>query len=600
MPRITEEEYNNVMTPIITIKSPDSSETILEEDLANYNPNGLRGLKMSLSNGVKKTGQFTMDFLDDNGIIDANEIYKGCRIYIKGKKAHQSTYQNLFAGLCVEDAQLESTKRTTQYTLVFNSMQHIFTHTIVDYERNIPFKNLKEDRLNLVNSDPQYYVGAMVEDILTNINILPNYNGLTLQERGNFTLNGIDKTVQLTLPSLNYIGYASELFDQITDISGFLLGADEDNDIYFRAPVYRSLGHVVKLHANDAATDPIETTMIALNPVARNSNIYQDNYADVIMAKAFDSEVVVNNSSTNNFMSLYNKDISVQIDLRTTKLPYLTLMLSKINAGTDAANPENQPLKGYIATDVNDTIGPDIIASFTIPLRYIPATPQPITRINLRFTGTGEVDITKKYWLVLQETGNSEENTVLWWHDNGMAASKGMTVRSRRRDLPFGRGGTPAYVPIGWVDIDGDFLFSHTFTTLKPILHISKSIIANTKYLDPAPVEVIQSPDGITDSETLQRFLGLANDYSSRIPIPFNFGRLSISDKFIRPGYALLYYDKNNREYQVNINDVTYEFAATNDELPFGTNAVIVDGVAYQLSREYTNSENFYSQFYCR
>src|ERR1044072_1952621 len=182
MGRITEEEYNNVLSPVVTIKTPDSSETLLEEDFSTFNPAGLRGFKMSINSGVKKTGQLEMVFRDDNYIIDSDLIFKGCRIYVKGKKAHQNTYTNLFAGILTEDAQLESSRKNTEYTLIFNSMQHIFTHTIVDYERNIPFKNLKEDKLNLVNSDPQYYVGAMVEDILTNLTILPNDNGLTLLE----------------------------------------------------------------------------------------------------------------------------------------------------------------------------------------------------------------------------------------------------------------------------------------------------------------------------------------------------------------------------------------------------------------------------------
>lgn len=599
MARINEEDYNNVLTPVVTIKTPDSSETLLEQDFSKFKSGELRTFKMTSNTGVKKTGQLEMVFRDENEIIDSELIFKGCRIYVKGKKAHQNDYTNLFAGILVEDAQLESNKRNTEYSLIFNSMQHIFSHTIVDYERNIPFKNLKEDRLNLINTDPQYFIGQMVDDILTNLSIMPNNNGLTLLERGNFTKNGIDKEVQLTIPSLNFIGYASELFDEIMDISGFMFGADEDNDIYFRAPVYKSHGHILKLHSDDWLTDPTDTTLIALNPVNRNSNIYQDNYADVIMAKAFDNAVLVNNSSTNNFLSLYNKDIAIQIDLRTTKLPYLTLILSKINAGTNSNDPLNTNLIGFIATDVNDNIGQDIVATFSIPLRYIPASPAPITRINLRFRGTSEVDVTKKYWLVLQEIGSDENNTVLWWHDNGLAHSKGETVRSRRRDLPFGRGSTPAYVPVGWVVIEGDYLFSHTFTVQKPILHISKAVIAKTKFLDPAPVEVIVSPDGITDSETIQKYLGLATDYSSRLSIPFNFGRTSISDKLVRPGYALLYYDKNNIEHQVNINDVTYEFMATDDDLPYGANSVILDGISYQLSREFVNSESFYNQFYC-
>lgn len=598
MARITESDYNNVLTPILTIKTPDNSQTLLEQDFSNYSNSQLKITRMSISNAIQKTGELNLEFMDDIGFMNRHEIFKGCRCYVKAKKAHQSEYQNLFAGLLIDETEQESSNALTQYALTFKSMRHIFTHTIVNYERNVPFKNLKEDRLNLVNNDPNYYIGAIVKDILTNISILPNYNGLTLQERGNFTLNGIDTETPLTLPAIRYIGMANELFDQITDISGFIFGDDEDNDIYFRPPTYKSKGHILKLDWNDYLTDDPTITMIASNPVVKSSTIDPGSYAEVILAKAFDNSVLVNNSSTNNFLSLYNKDLAVQVNFRTTKLPYLTLMLSKNKAGTNAPDPSNAVVVGFVATDENNNIGPDIVATFQIPLRYIPATPAPVTRVHLDFTGTGSVDTSKNYWLVLQEIGDSEENTVLWWHDNGLANSQGQVVRSKRRDLPYGRGSTRAYNPVGWLDITEKYLFSLTFTTQKPILHISKSIISRTQYLDPAPVETIQNPD-IQDSKTLQQFLGLANDYSSRIPISYDFGRVSISDKLIRPGYALLYVDNDGNDNQVNIRDTTYEFTSNGDELPFGARNVILQGIGYQLSREFFNSETFYNQFYC-
>jgi len=596
---IIDEEYNNVFTPVITIKSPDNSRTLMEHTFDSLIGSGLRNMSMSISNGVEKTGQMQLNFRDDYSLYDSHVIYKGCRVYVKAKKKHQSQYQNLFAGIIVNDALTESSVRRNLYTINAFSMRHILSHTVVNYERNIPFFNLKENTLNLKNVDPKYFVGNMMEDIFTNINILPNNNGYTLQQRGNFTLNGIDKTIPLTLPSINFLGYVSELTGNFQEMAGCMFGVDEDNDVFFRFPVYKSGGHIIKLHYDDYASDDPNITMISAEPVSRSSSIEPNAYSEVVIAKAFDSAILINNSSTNSHTSLYNKDIAQQIDLRATKLANLTLILSKTGAGTNSPDPENTNLIGFVAVDNNNAIGTDIVAEFSIPLRFIPLTAAPIERINLKYRGSGEVDVTKKYWLVLQAIGDGDDNSIHWWNDDGKAASLGEQTNSAIRDLPFGRGGRTAFSPSGWKPIRNGPIYSHTFTTSSPILHISKAITQKSIYQDPAPVENIQSPSGITDSKTMEQYLGLVNEYASRIAIPYDFSKVSIPDIPIRVGYSLLYYDSGGLANQVNITDVNYTFTAGADR-PFGATTYSLSGVGYELSKEFFNNNEFYNQFYCK
>jgi hypothetical protein len=594
------DNYNNVFSPFLTIKSPDGSRILMQDDFSTPEIGILKNTSLKISNGLSKTGQLQLTFRDVFGYYDAGSIYKGCRIYVKAKKKHQSAYTNLFSGIIVNDSVEESTQRRNIYNITAFSMRHILTHTAINYERNIPFQNMKESQLNLRNDDPMYYIGNMIYDVFTNRNILINNNGFSIQERGNFTLNGIDRSIPLTIPSVNFVGYSNELFDQFQELGGLIFGVDEDNDVFARYPIYKSRGHIVKLGSNDYLTDNANLTMIALEPVTRATSIEPNNYAEVVIGKAFDSAVLVNNSSTNSHTSLFNKHIAQQIDLRSTKLTNLTFILSKNGAGTNSDDPENTNLIGYIANDVGNNIGSDIVAEFSIPLRYIPATAEPIQRINLKFKGTGEVDTTKKYWLVLQSIGGSEDNTVVWWNDDGKAASLGTPTYSAIKDLPFGLGSSSsrAFSPLGWrITKDGP-IYSHTFTTSTPILHVSKTLTSRSDYHDPAPIESIQSPSGIIDSKTMQQYLGLFGEYASRVTITYDFSKVSIPDIPIRVGYSLLYYDSRGNANQVNITDIDYEFNAGSDR-PFGATYYKLTGMGYELSKEFSNSNEINNQFYC-
>lgn len=592
------DDYNNVFSPILTIKSPDGTKTLLEDDFSTPELGILKNTNMKINNGMSKTGQLELTFKDQFGYYDAGTVYKGCRIYVKAKKKHQTAYTNLFSGIIVNDSVEESTARRNIYNITAFSMRHILTHTAINYERNIPFQNMKESVLNLKNDDPAYYIGNMIYDVFTNRRIMINPNGFNLKERGNFTLNGIDRSIPLTIPSINFVGYANELFEQFQELGGLIFGVDEDNDVFARIPTYKSRGHVVKLNYDDYLTDSPLFTMIALEPVTHATSIEPNVYSEVVIGKAFDNVVLVNNSSTNSHTSLFNKDIAQQIDLRSTKLTNLTFVLSKNGAGTNSADPENTNLIGYVTTDTNNSVGRDVVAEFSIPLRYITAAAEPVQRIALKFKGTGELDVTKKYWVVLQSIGDGEDNTVVWWNDGGKAASQGTATYASIRDLPFGRGASPAFIPLGWRTIKDGPIYSHTFTTSSPIIHVSKTLTSRSDYHDPAPVESIQSPSGVVDSKTMQQYLGLFGEYASRVTITYDFPKVSIPDTPIKVGYSLLYYDSRGNANQVNITDIDYEFNAGSGR-PFGTTYYKLTGMGYELSKEFSNTNEINNQFYC-
>lgn len=599
--RIDETEYNEPISPVITIKNRSSTRTILTHNVADGDATGLAPFEIIVENGIRKTGMFTIRCYDDADYITNGDISYRNRVNIKAKKAHQSEYQDLINGLIIDIKKVESYDGGHEvWELTGQSMKHVWAHTHVDYEKNVPFLNMKENQLNLKNNDKKYWIGNIIYDIFTNRNIFPNNNGKTLQERGGHTLNGINRTIPLTIPATKFTGPVDSLLNQLAEMGGLLIGTDEKNDVFARLPIYKSTGHVIKTKSN-SILDNSDYTCYTRGPIEMTSSTDPAQYAEVIIGQADTSSIVANNSSTNNFTTLYNKDIAQQIELRSTELYELTLVLSKLNAGTDSSNPENTNLRGFIVNDDNDRIGLDVVAELSFPLRDIPATPLPISRRNVKFKRP--IVPNSKYWLVLQEIGSSDSNTVLWWHDDGYAVGQGIKTICAVRDVPFGRGEGQAYIPDGWKYLRNQQVYSNTFTSQTPILHVSNVLFSGKleDYEDPAPVEIVQSPINVHDSATMIQHLSVFNEFSSRIVKSYNFGEVSIPNKFLNPGTSVVYIDTRNIQYGINLTDIAYNFALGDNLNVMGTSNCTIAGIAYlnPTVGDTLNPNSDESTFYC-
>ena len=600
LPRIDEDEYNQAVSPVITITNRSGSRTILSHNVAEGNLSGLSPFELTIENGIRKTGAFTLKCWDDAGLIKNGDISFRNRINLKVKKQFQSEYQDVLTGLIIDiNERVYGGTGARYWELSGQSMKHIWGHSFIKYQRNVPFLNMKENQLNLKTNDKKYYINNILYDVFTNPDIFINNNGKSLQERGNFTLNGIDRTIPLTIPSTNFSGSVDALINQYAEMGGLFIGVDESNDVFSTLPIFKSSGHILKVRTSDS--DNTNFTSYVRSEMTISASTDPSQYAEVIIGQADTSSIVANNSSTNNYTSLFNKDIAQQIELRSTQLYELTLVLSKVNAGTDSDNPENTNLRGFIAVDNNDRIGVDVVAELSIPLRDIPATPAPISRRNVVFKRP--IEPTKKYWLVLQEIGSGENNTVLWWHDDGYAANNGTKTLSAVREVPFGRGEGQAYIPTGWKLFRNQQVYSNTFTSQTPILHVSNTLFSARldDYEDPAPVEVIQSPVNVRDSSTMMQHLAIFNEYASRITRPHSFGLCSIPNKLIKPGTAIVFIDVDNIQYGINITDIRYNFIIDEGTNVLGTNSCELSGISYLHPSvgDSLNSDLDHSSFYC-
>lgn len=599
LPRIDEEEYNQPIVPVITIKNRSSTKTILTHDVNLGNSTGLSPYELTIESGTRKTGMFTLKVWDDAGFIKNGEIGFRNRINIKAKKSFQSEYEDLINGLIIDINERVYGDGARAWEITGQNMKHIWGHTFIKYQRSVPFLNMKENQLNLKTNDKKYYINNILYDIFTNPDIMINNNGMSLQERGGFTLNGIDRSIPLTIPRVDFSGTVDALINQFAEMGGLFIGVDNKNDVFSTLPIFKSSGHILKTRTSDY--DNTDYTSYVRSEMTIGGSTDPSVYAEVIIGQADTSSIVANNSSTNNYTTLYNKDIAQQIELRSTQLYELTLVLSKVNAGTDSDNPENTNLRGFITVDNNDRIGVDVVAELSIPLRDIPATPAPISRRNIVFKRP--IEPTKKYWLILQEIGSSDNNTILWWHDDGYAANNGTKTLCAVRDVPFGRGEGEAYIPTGWKMFPNQQVYSNTFTSQTPILHVSNTLFSGLleEYQDPAPVEVIQSPVSVRDSSTMMQHLAIFNEHASRISRPHNFGNVSIPNKFIQPGTSIVFVDVDNVQYGINVTDVRYNFVIEDNTNVMGTSDCELMGVAYihPSAGDSFNSNLDQASFYC-
>lgn len=593
-------EYNQALAPEIQIKNRSSSKTILTHNVLDGDSTGLAPFEITVESGVRKTGMFTIRCYDDAGFIKNGEIRHRNRVRIRGKKPFQNEYQDLIHGLIIDITKHDYGPTGASYwELSGQSMKHIWGHTYIKYERNVPFLNMKENQLNLKNNDKKFYINNIIYDVFTNPNIMINNNGKSLQERGGFTLNGIDRSIPLTIPATKFSGSVDAFLNQYAEMGGLFIGVDDTNDVFSKLPVYKSSGHVLKTKA--LGTENADFTSIVRSEITVGSSTDPGQYAEVVIGQADTSSVVSNDSSTNNYTTLFNKDIAQQIQLRSTQLYELTLVLSKVNAGTDSDNPENTNLRAFIVNDDNDRIGTEVVAELSFPLRDIPATPAPISRKNVVFKRP--IVSNAKYWLILQEIGSSDDNTVLWWHDDGFSSSNGEKTICAIRDVPFGRGEGAAYIPVGWKMFRNQQVYSNTFTSQSPILHVSNTLFSGQleDYEDPAPVEVIQSPVNVHDSSTMMQHMAIFNEFSSRIVQPYSFGKVSIPNNLFKPGTSIVYIDPDDVQYGVNITDIRYNFMIEDGAEVLGTKDCELSGIGYlhPSAGDSFNAELDRASYYC-
>lgn len=597
---VEQEDYNQALVPQITIKNRSSSRTVLTHNVLDGDTTGLAPYEISVENGVRKTGVFSIKCFDDAGFIENGEIGFRNRVNIKVKKPFQSEYQDLINGLILDIKKTEyGPNGVKAWEITGQSMKHIWGHTFIKYERNVPFLNMKENQLNLKNNDKKYYINNLVYDIFTNPDIMINNNGYSLAERGGFTLNGIDRSIPVTIPATKFSGTVDALLNQYAEMVGLFIGVDESNDVFSKLPTFKSSGHVLK--AKEEGNENPDFTSFVREQIEISSSTDPSQYAEVVIGQADTSSVVSNNSSTNNFTSLFNKDIAQQIELRSTQLYELTLVLSKVNAGTDSDNPENTNLRGFIVNDNNDRIGTDVVAELSFALRDIPATPAPISRRNVVFKRP--IVANTKYWLILQEIGSSDNNTVLWWHDDSFASSNGEKTLCAIRDVPFGRGEGEAYIPVGWKLFRNQQVYSNTFTSQTPILHVSNTLFSGKldDYSDPAPVEIIQSPTNVHDSSTMMQHLAIFNEFSSRIAQTYSFGKVSAPNKLFKPGTAIVYINPGGIQYGINLTDIRYDFIIEEGAEVLGTKNCEISGIGYlhPSAGDTMNPDLDRSTFYC-
>lgn len=550
-----------------------------------------------------QAGQFSL-IIDDtlDRAINIDEVDCGNLVSIQlGRNATDFTQQ--FTGF-VESIQVDRHgPEGLVYTLAGLGSGAQCNDIIVNVEKTAPLDNQGKP----VQS-PEFTAHLLMEELFGSTDFLPLRKG-TVKDICGFNLDQISDKVNEFIPTLsfNYV-YVANVASGIADLVGADWYIDENNSVVFRYPRMIHSGIKIKTTIDDSDLAYNTSYVIGGSYSVTHSTRPSDGYASQIFGIA-DSTLAQTASSTgtatddsNSFVSLYHKDIAQQVQVTNSKFTNLALRLSKTGTGTTDNDPLEAKLFGRILADNNN--GPDgsgEIARFTIPISAIKEQPDIVMKLDLQYKVDRLTPGLATFWIVLYATGDSEENTIRWWHDN--LINQRAVNYNALRTIPYGRTARnydlanrvendSIYSNFGWFTSLNGPTFS--YSVISKVKHLN--ITRNTKSMNRwrrADVKVDVPTLSDTD-KTLMQYMNSVLSHSSKKLIQFNLPQVTIPlDNYFVPGTTAQFIDPlifpEEKNIQVQIHEVKYVLDANSDDF-IGTNRCEITPVWFMSPSEKINS----------
>jgi hypothetical protein len=474
---------------------------------------------------------------------------------------------------------------------------------IVNVEKSAP---LDDDGKPI--QSPEYLAYLLIDELFTSSDFLPLKSG-TVATLGGYTLEKISDKVNEFIPSLsfNYV-YASQVAQAIADLVGADFYIDENNVVVFQYPSAVHSGIKVKtlVDANDLAYN---TSYILSGYSVTHSIRPGDGYGSQFFGIADSTlgQVATNvNDDANSFSSLYNKDIAQQIPIGSSKFSNLALRLSKTGTGTTESDPLTAKLFGRILLDNNNTPdGNGEIGRFTIPISSILEQPSVILKLDLQFVSESLTTLSsnENVWIVLYNIGDSEENTVRWWHDNQV--NKRATNYNAMRTLPYGRtaksysltnkmDNDSIYSNFGWYNSLNGPTYSYSVVSKVSHLNVTRNLQAMNRW---GRVDVKIDMPSLSDTDKTQmQYMNSLLEHASKKIVTFSTPEVTIPlNNYFVPGVTIHFIDPvigydESKNIQAQIHQVKYSLDNDGPDGPLGTNRCEIDPVWFQAAGDYLNT----------
>ena len=538
------------LKPRIQIQSKDGSTTFYDYNAHETPQPSINITNLTVELALGQAGTFDMGIEDSDGVIDRSLINLGCKVKVAIGKSENAMFPlNTF--YCRKFAVFLDAANNLRYAMRGYGSQVITNERIVDVQKMAQRDQLGDFTPNVNDSSMLAY--RLFKSIFEDVNILTLKKPPTLLQQGGFTEDGISSLVNPFIPAITESHVeASQVLSKIADYSGADWGILND-DIFLRYPTMRHSGIIITDVSDDL--DLANRISYCVGPVNYEDSMEQaDGFANVFILKGGVMQPDVSSTGNVGYTSLFQKDIAQRIQPMASRLRNLCVTFSRVGEGGKSAR---RFVEGAVVAD-STTTGPSNIAGqpvtsspggiklmdLRIPLSSIPQTPTAVFDFNTKFS-THDVQVNQNYWLIFYAKGSSEQDTILWHHDNDFETEgrQPSAYRSVTMDPITEDRTDPNKADLGGWNINAEGpVYSHSFFSVVRSLSVVKDTASIEKY---GRVEGMITADWITDPITLQSY-GAAVIQNTAKPLR----RFTLSAVTIPNGYIFLPGDQVTIENQ--------------------------------------------------
>lgn len=538
----------------VIIKTNDGLDTLHVYNGFTPDDNDVTLTNVDVRRGLESTGTFDLVLNDPDGTIDRDKVDAGVQVIVQAGKT-EASLRNIMWGICYQFRGVRM-RNDLDWILSGKGMASVLQHTLVNFTRNAPTETLSNGS-QIFKKDPRFAAHALFRELFEGENVLVSRRTVTdtLQLRGNFTLDSISDKVREIIPTLRFpMTAAAAVLDDIAQTVGAQWLVDENNDVNFFYPESRSSGVIIKELVEDTDSGDYTAYVVGDSLSFTSSIDPGDGFANVLTGVSDLSAVVTGQDNAQGFESLAFKDLATMIVPGVNMFKDLTFVLSKVGAGTDATNPAKAGVLGYIVKDHpdEDFTQPeqtahyptsDMVASFRIPITDITETPEPISKIDLKLIPGIRIEPDAFYWIVLQEIGDGDDNTIRWHHDGDLTTPTDFAAHKVRwagvRYLPEGRSKGDSYSYRRWITRSTGPQFSYAFIASSRVAAQAREPWSIARWTKGHPVEARLDEGWITNIGTMSQFLNQVVYASAQLPVVFDTVTTTIPNVLFQPGSSV-------------------------------------------------------------
>lgn len=549
-----DENYVKPLNYKIIIKTNDGADVLHVYDGFAVDSNDVALTSVDVRRGLETTGAFDLVINDPGRNIDRDKVDAGVQVIIQAGKTVE-TLRNIMYGYAYQFRGVR-TRNDLDWVISGKGSAALLQHTLINFTRNAPTETLSNGS-QIFKKDPRFAAHILFKEIFESENVLVSRRTVndTLQMRGSFTLESISDRVKEIIPSISFpLTAASAVLDDIAQTVGAQWLIDENNDVNFFYPDSRSSGVIVKDLVDDNDSGDYTAYVVGDSLSFTSSIDPGDGFANVLTGVSDLSAVVSGQPGAVGFESLAFKDLATMIIPGVNMFKDLTFVLSKVGAGTNATNPAKAMVRGYITKDEAGDIGMnpqdtghkpsgDMVASFSIPITDITETPEAISKINLKLIPGIRIEPDAYYWIVMQEIGDGDDNTIRWHHDADLTTATDFATHKIRwagvRYVPEGRAQGDSYSYRRWITRSTGPQFSYAFIASSRVAAQAREPWSIARWTKGHPVEARLDESWITNITTMSQFLNQVVYASGQLPVVFDTCTTTIPNVLYQPGSSV-------------------------------------------------------------